>query len=106
MASCSGGKRNQNPYLLAEVDNRYYGLQRPVVSRNDVIEKMIPYIEAELSKGTWLSHITRHMLGLYHGVPGGRRFRRYISENAHKPGAGVEVLQEAVRLVDNINQAH
>ncbi len=101
-----GREAYQNPYLLAEVDNRYYGLQRPVVSRNDVIEKMIPYIEAELSKGTWLSHITRHMLGLYHGVPGGRRFRRYISENAHKPGAGVEVLQEAVRLVDNINQAH
>ena len=95
-----GREAYQNPYLLAQVDSRYYGSQGSVISRNDVIEKMMPYIESELSKGTWLSHITRHMLGLYHGVRGGRRFRRYISENAHREGAGVEVLLEAVRLVD------
>ena len=92
----------QNPYLLSEVDARLYGCERTPVSRSEVIARMIPYVEAELASGTWLSHISRHMLGLYHGVPGGRRFRRHISENAHKPGAGVEVLLDAVKLVEDI----
>ncbi|WP_257263709.1 tRNA dihydrouridine(20/20a) synthase DusA [Endozoicomonas sp. ONNA2] len=96
-----GREAYQNPYLLSEVDGRLYGCQQPVKSRAEVIERMLPYIESELSQGTWLSHITRHMLGLYHGVPGGRRFRRHISENAHQAGAGVEVLIDAVRLVDS-----
>ncbi|KEI71299.1 tRNA dihydrouridine(20/20a) synthase DusA [Endozoicomonas elysicola] len=97
-----GREAYQNPYLLSEVDGRLYGSQKPVASRSEVVEKMIPYIESELSKGTWLSHITRHMLGLYHGVPGGRRFRRHISENAHKPKAGVDVLLDAVGLVESL----
>lgn len=97
-----GREAYQNPYLLAEVDTRLYGSMKPILSRFDVVEKMIPYIESELAKGTLLSHITRHMLGLYHGVPGGRRFRRHISENAHKPRAGVDVLLEAVRLVESL----
>ena len=97
-----GREAYQNPYLLSEVDSRLYGCLKSVKSRYDVVEKMLPYIDSELSKGTWLSHITRHMLGLYHGVPGGRRFRRHISENAHKAGAGKEVLLEAVRLVEGL----
>ena len=64
---------------------------------------MLPYIEKHLQQGAQLSHISRHMLGLYQGIPGGRRFRRYISENAHKKGAGVEVLREAVRLVEEMS---
>ncbi len=97
-----GREAYQNPYLLSEVDARLYGCERTPVSRSEVIARMIPYVEAELASGTWLSHISRHMLGLYHGVPGGRRFRRHISENAHKPGAGVEVLLDAVKLVEDI----
>ena len=98
-----GREAYQNPYLMAEVDSRLYQCTLPRVSRAEVIEKMLPYIERQLHKGTHLSHITRHMLGLYQGIPGGRRYRRHISENAHKPGAGIEVLQEAVALVEQLS---
>ncbi len=97
-----GREAYQNPYLLAQVDARLYGCEQPLVSRSEVVHQMIPYIESELTRGTWLSHISRHMLGLYHGVPGGRRFRRYISENAHKQGAGAAVLLDAVKLVEDV----
>lgn len=97
-----GREAYQNPYLLAEVDSQLYGCEQPLISRRKVVEKMFSYIEKQLANGTHLSHISRHMLGLYQGIHGGRRFRRHISENAHKPGAGIEVLQQAVELVENI----
>ena len=101
-----GREAYQNPYLLAEVDSQLYGCQKDIISRGDVVEKMFPYIERQLQSGTYLSHITRHMLGLYQGIPGGRRFRRHISENAHKKGAGIEVLKEAVELVESTPVRH
>ncbi|WOG26290.1 tRNA dihydrouridine(20/20a) synthase DusA [Endozoicomonas sp. 8E] len=99
-----GREAYHNPYLMAEVDNRLYGTGKPVIERHQVVEKMLPYIESELAKGTYLSHITRHMLGLYQGQPGARKFRRYISENAHKKGAGSEVLLAAVRQVESLRE--
>ncbi|WP_236631448.1 tRNA dihydrouridine(20/20a) synthase DusA [Endozoicomonas numazuensis] len=99
-----GREAYHNPYLMVEVDNRLYGAQQPLIERRQVIETMLPYIESELTKGTYLSHITRHMLGLYQGEPGARKFRRYISENAHKKGAGLEVLLEAVRQVESLRE--
>ncbi len=99
-----GREAYQNPYLIAEVDQRVYGDQKPIISRLEVIERMVPYIEAELVSGAWLSHITRHMLGLYQGIPGGRRFRRHISENAHKAGAGIEVLMDAAQMVEGFSK--
>lgn len=99
-----GREAYHNPYLMAEVDNRLYGTGKPMIQRHQVVEKMLPYIESELAKGTYLSHITRHMLGLYQGEPGARKFRRYISENAHKKGAGSEVLLEAVRQVESLRE--
>ncbi|WP_299733641.1 tRNA dihydrouridine(20/20a) synthase DusA [uncultured Endozoicomonas sp.] len=99
-----GREAYQNPYLMAEVDQRVYGDQKPIISRLEVIERMVPYIKAELVSGTWLSHITRHMLGLYQGIPGGRRFRRHISENAHKAGAGIEVLMDAAQMVEGFSK--
>ena len=98
-----GREAYQNPYLLSEVDHRLYNNPRPIPARADIVERMLPYIEEQLRQGVYLSHITRHMLGLYQGVPGGRRFRRYISENAHKKEAGVEVLHEAVRQVEALH---
>ena len=70
-----------------------------------MVRSMYPYIEAELAKGTYLGHVTRHMLGLFQGIPGARQWRRYLSENAHKPGADVRVLEAALALVaDKIPQ--
>jgi len=90
-----GREAYQNPYMLAEVDQQLCGSDRPVLSRDAVLEKFIPYIEKHLQSGGRLNHISRHMTGLFQGEPGSRAWRRYISENAHKPGAGIEVIEQA-----------
>ncbi|EKE73734.1 tRNA dihydrouridine(20/20a) synthase DusA [Gallaecimonas xiamenensis] len=95
-----GREAYQNPYLLAEVDAALYGVDSAMVSRRAVVEAMFPYIEAELAAGARLNHISRHMLGLFNGQTGGRRWRRYLSENAHKTGAGLEVMEAALALTE------
>ena len=84
------------PWILAEVDNRIFGTSTPEVSRESVMLIYCNYIEENLPKGVPLSAMTRHTLGLYHGVSGARKFRRVISENAHLKGSGVEVVYEAL----------
>ncbi len=94
-----GREAYQNPWILSEVDEKLYGEPANTLSRHDVLELMLPYIEEELNKGNYLGHITRHILGLFHSMPGGKRYRRHLSENAHKKGAGIEVVKEALSLV-------
>ena len=94
-----GREAYQSPYLMAEVDQRLFGSERPIMKRREVIEAMYPYIERQLANGSYLGHITRHMLGLFQSMPGARQWRRYISENAHKPGAGIEVVQQALAKI-------
>ncbi len=94
-----GREAYQNPYLMADVDRRLYGCDRPAPTRKEVVERLLPYIERQLAEGCQLNHIVRHMLGLFHAQRGGRQFRRYLSENAHKPGATVEVLRAAIALI-------
>jgi len=89
------------PYLLAEADRRFFGDRRPVLSRREVIEALLPYVEAELGLGVRLHAITRHILGLYHAMPGGRAWRRHLSEHAAKPNAGTDVLLRAARHCEN-----
>ena len=90
-----------NPYLLAEVDKKIFADERPARSRQQVLSEFMDYLEVQLEQGVALNHMTRHVLGLYHGQPGAGAFRRHISEHAHKPGAGTEVLQQAARMVTN-----
>ena len=78
----------QEPYLLAEVDVRFFGATERQIARAEVIARLIPYVEAHLARGGKLSNITRHILGLYHARPHGRLFRRVLGEGAVKPGAG------------------
>jgi tRNA-dihydrouridine synthase A len=87
-----------DPYLLAEVDREIFGSDAPTPSRLDVLDRFMPYVEAELTKGVRLNQMTRHILGLFHGVPRARLFRRYLAENAHLDGARIEVLKEARRV--------
>ncbi|MCH1929411.1 tRNA dihydrouridine(20/20a) synthase DusA [Shewanella sp. A25] len=94
-----GREAYQNPYILAEVDQQLCGSERAVISREAVIEAMLPYIEAHLQSGGRLNHITRHMIGLFQGLPGARSWRRYLSENAHKPGAGIDIVKQAFQTV-------
>ncbi|MGS0680448.1 tRNA dihydrouridine(20/20a) synthase DusA [Shewanella sp. 125m-7] len=90
-----GREAYQNPYILAEVDQQLCGMDTPVMSRDAVLEKLLPYIEKHLQQGGRLNHITRHIIGLYQGEVGSRVWRRYLSENAHKQGAGIEVVTQA-----------
>jgi tRNA-dihydrouridine synthase A len=87
------------PWLLHEVDHLIYGAAAPEVSPLDIVDRMKPYISQQLAQGVWLQNITRHMLGLFHGLPGGRLWRRVLSEEASRPGAGLEVLEKAQEQV-------
>ncbi|MEI8178827.1 tRNA dihydrouridine(20/20a) synthase DusA [Aestuariivirga sp.] len=87
------------PWLLSEVDSRIFGAPRDITDPLDVVERMKPYVSQQLAQGVWLQHITRHMLGMFHGLPGGRLWRRVLSEEAPKPGAGIEVLEKAAKEV-------
>ncbi|MDP2523922.1 tRNA dihydrouridine(20/20a) synthase DusA [Neptunomonas phycophila] len=92
-----GREAYHNPYMLIDVDTVIYGsAPKDVLTRAQVLEAYFPYIEQQLSNGVALNHILRHLLGLFHGERGGKQFRRVISENAHKPGAGIDVLQLAL----------
>jgi tRNA-U16,U17-dihydrouridine synthase len=91
-----GRQAYQSPFMLAEVDQRLFGKTTPRITRRQAVEAMFPYIEQQLTHGAQLNHISRHMLGLFQNMPGARQWRRYISENAHKPGAGIEVLTTAM----------
>ncbi len=90
----------REPYLFADVDRRFYGDDSPVPTRHEVIRRLFDYVaywteERDLS----LNHITRHYLQLFRGQPGARSWRRHISENAWRDGAGVHTLREALELV-------
>jgi tRNA-dihydrouridine synthase A len=88
-----------DPYLLAEVDRALLGATEMSPSRLEVFDRFVPHVEAELAKGTRLNQMTRHILGLFHGQPRARVFRRHLADNAHLDGAGIEVLLAARRIV-------
>lgn len=90
----------QNPYLLAQADSRIFASEQAIPDRADIVEQMMVYIENELSRGTSIKHITRHMLGLYQGVAGARHWRKHLSTHAHLPDAGIHVINEALRKLD------
>ncbi|ABB58096.1 tRNA dihydrouridine(20/20a) synthase DusA [Synechococcus elongatus] len=88
-----------NPYLLAAADAQLYGDHLEPRSRLQVVLAMMPYIEQQLSQGVRLHSITRHLLQLFHGCPGSRAWKRVLTEQGCKPGAGPEVLLAALEQV-------
>jgi tRNA-dihydrouridine synthase A len=92
-----------NPYLFAEVDQRWFGDGQALPSRQDVVNAMLPYIDHWTSKGLKLNKMTRHMLMLFAGQPGSRRWKQILTEGSCKPGAGVEVVQQALDAVSQLN---
>ncbi|HLH96046.1 MAG TPA: tRNA dihydrouridine(20/20a) synthase DusA [Xanthobacteraceae bacterium] len=91
----------QEPWRLLEVDPLLFGEPAPFASPKDAAAALIPYVEHELARGTRLAAITRHILGLFRGLPGARAFRRHLATYAVKPGAGTDVLVEALALVSD-----
>ncbi len=88
-----------NPYLLATVDREIYGENTPILSRHQIVKAMLPYIDTWTSRGWKLHSITRHMLQLFHGRSGSRIWKRVLTEQSILPGAGVEVVKQALQGV-------
>ena len=89
----------ENPYLLAEVDRQFFASTEPPPSRRQVIQAFLPYIEAQLRQGVPLHSMTRHLFGLFQSVPGARAWRRVLSEQGPRRGAGLEVVETALRQI-------
>ena len=89
----------QEPWRLLAVDPMLFGTEAPFANPKQALEAFFPYIERELAQGTRLHAMTRHILGIFHAVPGARAFRRHIAIHAVKPGAGIGVLRDAMDLV-------
>ena len=93
-----GREAYSNPYSLVEVDNLIYGMNQEASTRHQVFNQFMDYVDNQLQQGVLLNHMTNHILGLFHAQPGAKAWRRYLSENASKRGAGLEVLKEAKKI--------
>jgi tRNA-dihydrouridine synthase A len=89
----------EHPAMLLEIDPLLFDAPPPLARAHDAIETLLPYVERELARGVRLHSITRHILGLFNGMPGARAFRRHLATEAVKPGAGIAVLREAAAKV-------
>ncbi|MFS1539883.1 MAG: tRNA dihydrouridine(20/20a) synthase DusA [Candidatus Phlomobacter fragariae] len=94
-----GREAYQNPALLTQVDFEFFDQRNLVIDPIVAVQAMHSYIERELKQGTYLGHITRHMLGIFQGIPGARQWRRHLSENVHKKGADVTVVKQALEFI-------
>ncbi|GLU34720.1 tRNA-dihydrouridine(20/20a) synthase [Trinickia caryophylli] len=90
-----GREAYHNPFVLADVDARFYGRSEPAASREQIEARLIDYCARELARGTYLGAITRHALGLYRGVPGSRGWRRVLSDSKRLAAADLAVFDEA-----------
>jgi tRNA-dihydrouridine synthase A len=96
----------REPWRLLAVDPQIFGEAAPAVSPRAALEHLMPYVERALARGERLNAITRHVLGLFRAAPGARGFRRHLAANAVKPGAGAEVLVEALAMVAERDPIH
>ncbi|MDP8034205.1 tRNA dihydrouridine(20/20a) synthase DusA [Pasteurella atlantica] len=94
-----GREAFQNPTLLGYIDQTIFDETAPIVTPMEAVEKMFPYIEQQLSKGVFLNHMIRPMLNAFQSCRGAKQWRRHLSENAHKQGAGIEVVETALNFV-------
>ena len=92
-----------DPYLLHRLDVAWFGGEQR--SRAQLLRALRPYIEAQLARGVFLKHITRHLLGLFAGERGGRAFRQVLSEGAHKPGADWALVERALACTEAMEDA-
>ena len=84
----------QNPWILAECETALHST--PLPQREEIVHQLTGYIRGQVADGVFVKHISRHVLGLFQGLPGARIWRRYISENAHRDNSNAEILLEAL----------
>ncbi len=89
-----------NPYMLARIDLELFNDNHKISSRHEILEQFYPYIESQLAKGMPLTKVVKHIIGLFHGQPNGRLWRRYLSDHCYKKGADIRVIQQAASLVN------
>ena len=94
-----GREAYHSPALLLQVDHELYGYDKNEPILKDVVRGMYPYIENHLSQDGKLAFITRHMLGLFNGLPGSRQFRRHLSEQAYKKTATIQTIEDALAFM-------
>jgi tRNA-dihydrouridine synthase A len=94
-----GREAYQNPYVLAEWERAVFKVAEPAPDRFEIAQRLLPYVAREVAAGTPLHAITRHILGLFNGLPGARAWRRHLSEAARRPGAGPEALLDALAQI-------
>lgn len=99
-----GRRIYHEPWLLTQVDELFYQSSGEALTREEVVRRFVPYMETWLGRGVKLSSMTRHILGLYQGRPGARIWRRFLSENAHKQGAGAETVLAALDSVREVQE--
>jgi len=95
----------QSPYLLADIENEIFKNQN-ILSRQEVIEKLIPYVKEEIKKGTRMNQIMRHTLGLFHGQTGSSYWKRYLSENMCVRDADIKKIDHIMDKVKLAPDAH
>lgn len=95
-----GREAYANPYLLAEIQNQFYDAKN-LSTRAEIVERYLPYIEQQMQLGVKLSSLTRHILGLFQRSPGAAKWRRYLSQQSHQSGANVEVVRQALSVMNS-----
>lgn len=88
-----------NPYILADVDGLFYDDPHDILTRHQIVESMLPYVQQQIEQGARAWHVARHMLGLFQGQAGGRIWRRHLSQNGTAPQTGIELLTDALDAV-------
>ena len=94
-----GREAYYNPFSLSQVDTHLFGCNAQPASRQSIALGYLEYCKTQLANGVSLHHLSRHLLGLYQGIKGSRKFRRFISENVHKPNADIDILYRAMECV-------
>ena len=95
----------QNPYFLRDIENEIFG-NNEILSREDVVKKILIYLEEEIKKGTKVNHIMRHTVGLYHGLPGSRQWKRYLSDNMMARDSDFQKAKHIMDIAQNNEKAN
>ena len=95
-----GRKAYNDPYYWKDLDNKYFAAEKVIISRHLFVKQYCNYIQSQIGNDVYLKHMARHLLNMFTGQPGAKAWRRYLSENMNKQSAGVEIVEQAMELVN------